>query len=741
MKEWYTAFELASKALPGLPSSKRGIAKLAAREGWARAPGATRTRNDGAVEYNVAILPERARHVLAGHALQPETVAPAGPATVERDARMAILTLQKSFADALQLSVWSSDPVFAGAYNAGHITADDWVRNAFPTISERSLRNWRKWRDEGSERLSKGRGAGRKKPSVLAIAHDGEVANLISGALVRQPHLNARHVRSLVLAAFGDKLEIMTEDGALLDVPVPQETAFRRYIAGFKEQHRVTLAALTDPDKFKSRYRVSGFSREHVERLNQVWETDASPADVLCVDGRYSIYVLLDVFSRRLIALVSRTPRADAVLLLVRKAILAWGVPELVKTDNGSDFKAHAVRRAFASLHIQHHLCDPFSPEQKGKVERAIGTMQRDLMPLLPGFIGHSVAHRKAIEARKAFAARLGQDDAKAFGVSMTASDLQAALDHWCAKDYGMRAHSALKMSPFAKAQTCHGAAQKVKDERALDLLLAPVPGASGIRTVGKQGLKIDNAFFTAINLLPGEKVLVRHDPADAGRVYCFKADGSEFLCEAICYERIGVNPAEAIAKARAEQNRILTMGKAELRKEARKIKARDMYASLQAVSQKASSTVVPFPKPEAEHSTPQLEAASEAASPRTPPVVDLPPDLLDEHAAAVAEWEAMLAAANGKPKHIFERPRIVPLKRPRKVIETEEIRFLRALDVEGRLTRGEPVEPHWTEWLQGYQTTVEYRASREILSEFGESWLSSVRARAKEQQEEETDE
>ncbi len=57
---------------------------------------------------------------------------------------------------------------------------------------------------------------------------------------------------------------------------------------------------------------------------------------------------------------VTRTQRAEAVLLLVRKAILAWGVPETVKTDNGSDFKATAVRRAFASLAIAHELCDPF---------------------------------------------------------------------------------------------------------------------------------------------------------------------------------------------------------------------------------------------------------------------------------------------------------------------------------------------------------------------------------------------
>ena len=38
-------------------------------------------------------------------------------------------------------------------------------------------------------------------------------------------------------------------------------------------------------------------------------------------------------------------------------------------------------------------------------------TFQHDCAAILPGFVGHNVADRKMIEERKAFAARLKEDD------------------------------------------------------------------------------------------------------------------------------------------------------------------------------------------------------------------------------------------------------------------------------------------------------------------------------------------
>lgn len=104
---------------------------------------------------------------------------------------------------------------------------------------------------------------------------------------------------------------------------------------------------------------------------------------------------------------------------MIRKGILTWGVPAAIKSDNGSDFVSYRFQQALLSLGIEHRVCTPFTPEAKPHVERVIGTMQRDLMPMLPGFVGHSVADRKKIEARKTFAARLGEDRKKLFNVTL----------------------------------------------------------------------------------------------------------------------------------------------------------------------------------------------------------------------------------------------------------------------------------------------------------------------------------
>ncbi|OYX83438.1 MAG: hypothetical protein B7Y75_05370 [Azorhizobium sp. 35-67-5] len=118
-------------------------------------------------------------------------------------------------------------------------------------------------------------------------------------------------------------------------VPLPPLRTFQAALKLWKEVHRVDLTALTDPDGFKNRYRHSGTgSLAHIRRPNQLWQIDASPIDMLCVDGRYSIYVAIDIFTRRILVYVTRTPRSEAVCLLMRRAILAWGVPEEVKTDN-----------------------------------------------------------------------------------------------------------------------------------------------------------------------------------------------------------------------------------------------------------------------------------------------------------------------------------------------------------------------------------------------------------------------
>ena len=71
-QEWFTVAELAELALPGLPTTKRNIQKMADREGWAiyrDGAGAICSRprraRGGGMEYHVSLLPEAARSKLS----------------------------------------------------------------------------------------------------------------------------------------------------------------------------------------------------------------------------------------------------------------------------------------------------------------------------------------------------------------------------------------------------------------------------------------------------------------------------------------------------------------------------------------------------------------------------------------------------------------------------------------------------------------------------------------------------
>lgn len=79
-QEWFTAGELAEHALPGLPTTKRGILNVAEREGWADQESAVlgklsrpRRGRGGGVEFHVSLLPEAARvRLLSAEAARPE---------------------------------------------------------------------------------------------------------------------------------------------------------------------------------------------------------------------------------------------------------------------------------------------------------------------------------------------------------------------------------------------------------------------------------------------------------------------------------------------------------------------------------------------------------------------------------------------------------------------------------------------------------------------------------------------
>ncbi|MEX2481206.1 MAG: DDE-type integrase/transposase/recombinase, partial [Gammaproteobacteria bacterium] len=598
----------------------------------------------------------------------------------------------------LSLTFVSRVHLFARKYEMGTISVEAWIKELIPSFSTRSLIRWYSAKRGGKiSTLAVDRALSRKGTGVLDSANDGAVRTFVLALIAHQPHLAAHDVRDQVEDRFGRQLQVKGKA-----VPLPPVRAFQRMIAVLKQSHEVALTKITNPDKYRSTMAPAGTGTlRHVTVPNTLWQIDASPVDVLCTDGRHSMYGCIDIATRRFVITVSKTPRSSAVALMLRKAMLEWGVPQTIKTDNGSDFTAHDTKRLFVALGIEMDVSDAYSPQQKGHIERAIRTFQHNVAPLLPGFVGHSVEDRKAIESRLSFAKRLGATEDETFGVQLTAVQLQGYIDQWLDQVYQHREHGGLKgKTPFQVAAES-SAPKRMVDERALDLLLMPVAGKDGRRVTTKFGVRIDGYHYQTPAILPGVPVFVRMDPLDAGRAYAFAADGAEFLGEALCAELRGLNPAELQKVTREAHDAIIAGKMAEAKKHIRDLGKRPLIEAALRVAAAKAPNVIALPKRHEEHSTPHIEAAI-AAMAKAPAA----PQFSEAGAAA----HASLLAEGAEP--------VDPKVRKLRTEETMHQRFRRALDVELRLESSEPVSDQERGWLEGYRTSPEYRSMRDMWDE-----------------------
>ncbi|PZU93085.1 MAG: integrase [Chelatococcus sp.] len=730
MKLWLTSSEIADLALPGLPASDRGVRMLAEREDWARFSAYCRQRSGrgGGLEYHIRLLPVGARMAYLGpQAAQEEISAPAEAlqaapeppvtatraSTLQLDARLAVLGALKAFIRASEMSQTLAISYFVDLYNLGKVEIPTWAAQVLPRLSIRTVLRWLAASREGeTDRLAVDRGAGRRGQGVLDAAFDGEIKHFALAVHSLNDLYTATQIYGAVKGEFEARL---TAAGLAL----PGQRAFEIRLNAWKQEYAAGLLKMVDPDGFRNRMRVSGSFDFMAPHLNALWQIDASPVDAMCIDGRHSIYVCIDYWSRRIILFVSKTPRSEAVQLLMRKAILAWGVPDAVKTDNGSDFVARATVRLFARLQIEAIRSAAFSPWQKGVVERNIRTFQTDCARMLQGFVGHNVAQRKKIEGRKAFSQRLGQENA-AFNVTMTGEELQRICDSWAEGIYAHHAHRGLKnMTPFAKASSSTQPIRTV-DADALAALLMQAPKGDGYRTVGKKGILLDDYHYQPMGLLPGDRVFVTLDPADKGTIWLFADESMDRpLGRAVCGELAGIDRAELLAQRKAMQARMVEEQMAESKAMLRSKRVTDRTVLDHRMAEAASriGNLVAFPPRSEIHTTPALDAGAEIAAMRRgdAPAVSA----LSEQAAAIHREMLAEAAAPAPP------PKVTKLQ------ETPRQRFRRALGIEAAIAVGDPVETADAIWLGSYQTSAEYRGEKAFHEEFGGGVASAPKKEA----------
>lgn len=731
-KEWLTAQEIASECLPDMPTTKSAVIRFAKRSGWASYPSLCRNReaSGGGLEYNYRLLPTLAqvtyvqRHMITGRietpsvsSLQDNLSAPSltDRAQRERDARLAVVAAFELFSKGLSLSVQGSMFIFCDRYNIGMIQVDKWVKEILPSISQRSVFRWRSLKLKGGkDKLAVDRSEARKGKGLLETANNGELRNFILAWLASNPHLSADIIRDYCEDHFG--IEITDRNGEIK--PLPPLRTFQHFIANLRTQEKVVLTKITNPDKYRSTMKLSGTGTlRHIDEPNALWMIDASPVDALCIDGRYSMYACIDIATRRLVITLSKTPRASAVALLIRKSILMWGVATTIKTDNGSDFVAVATKRLFDNLNITPDVSDAYSPEQKGHVERVIKTFQHEVAVQLPGYIGHSVADRKAIEGRKSFAQRLGADERELFDVSLTAAELQQHIDDWLEYRYNERGHGGLKgRSPNEVAQASNVVIRRV-DERALDSLLMPVAGKHGLRKMTKQGIKLNDLYYVSGSIMVGTDVFCRLDPLDMGKIYVFTADGGAFLDVALCPELAGVNPQEFIKAQKEIAAELVRKREREIKADIRELKkgasgierTNRLYKMRAAEKANQNATVIQLPKREEQHSTPAIAAALDAV---TLPQAGIQPKPLNDKAAEL--HEAIKREAEQR-----KSSKVVHLD-PDAGLSATALRIKWAMDLETKIAAGVELDAETAAQLVRFQATPAYRTFKDIAKDFG---------------------
>ncbi len=725
MQVWFTTQEIADLAkagcLPGIPTDASGVFRLADRDNWRQYDSLARPRGGrkggGGYEYHIDLLPlpTRLTYVAKSFRIDPaDLIAPlsddgtmSAKAREARDARIVVVRLADAFRRSTGLGARSADDYFCRLFNAGSIEVPDWLHENLSSLSVRTLARWRGASREDTARLAYDPATARKGTGLLDLANDGEVKNFILGLVMLSPkHLTARDIQIQCRARFGN--ELADQHGELK--PMPPERTFRHYIAQMKVESEVAIVKVSNPDKYRSHFAFSGTNAfAWVREPNQLWQIDASPIDVLCVDGRHSLYMCIDLATRRIVITTSKTPRASAVGLMTRKAILKWGVARIIKTDNGSDFVAKDTDRLFRSLGIDVQRSQKYTPQEKGHVERVIGTFQRAVGPLMPGFIGHDVADRKAIESRRSFAQRLGCDDADAFAVELTAAQLQEYIDRWIEADYHNHEHGGLGgRTPNQVADAAVTSIRRV-DEHALDVLLMSV----NIRVMTKRGFKIDGHYYRCPEVLPRTRCLLRMDPLDAGRARALSEDGDVYIGEAICYELAGVDPVEAVKADRAKREQKLRATIDPARRAVRHLTGTALIDNhLRVVERDAAdraaerSNVIRLPRREETHTTPQIAAAAEATKP-------LPVAQQNERAAEI--HRQLLQDMNAQA--------LRPAKAaPANPMDEAYGRFRRALQLEQLQSSGVALDEHDQRWLAGYREGPEYSALSLMREDFGEA-------------------
>jgi len=130
--------------------------------------------------------------------------------------------------------------------------------------------------------------------------------------------------------------------------------------------------------------RKRGYRRFQRSKPNDMWQIDIAGVETVGHLKQVYLIALLDDCSRFVVAAqYFKDQTAKNVIKIVRDAILAYGRPNEILADNGTQFKnilgdlATKYSRLLESLGIKPVFASPYHPQTKGKLERWFKTVKQ----------------------------------------------------------------------------------------------------------------------------------------------------------------------------------------------------------------------------------------------------------------------------------------------------------------------------------------------------------------------------
>jgi transposase InsO family protein len=116
------------------------------------------------------------------------------------------------------------------------------------------------------------------------------------------------------------------------------------------------------------------------QHLNHVWAYDFVATRT--EDGRpVKLLTIVDEFTRECLAIeVARRLRSDDVLFCLAELFVHRGLPEYIRSDNGPEFAAKAVRHWLNRVGVRTLFIEPGSPWENGYVESFNGKLRDELL-------------------------------------------------------------------------------------------------------------------------------------------------------------------------------------------------------------------------------------------------------------------------------------------------------------------------------------------------------------------------